>query len=467
MLLTSKLLNQKHFIHGLNYYGSFIGIKHDLKLNVFDDLEHLHNSEFFQKHKGHLYDIEDYSNILCEEPKLEPIKIDYESTLSTESLLENMENIENIDNMFGDVFIDNNDVNKESTNEPMDASLLECLNSAHDNDNKSLSLKSNSTCSSRVSNTSGEYSDIEEDENLEIANTDINNENIIQQNGQEQPDDISVGSNDSDNSGDYSDDEEDDEEEVLEASIKNFPINLICMEHCENTLDNLIMDNELSNDEWHAALMQVIMMLLTYQTLFSFTHNDLHTNNIMFNKTDKKYLLYQYKNLVYKVPTYGRIFKIIDFGRSIYKCNNMLFCSDSFQSGEDAATQYNTEPFFNPKKSRLDPNYSFDLCRLACSIFDYIIDDIQEVKDLSQCSPIQKLIAEWCLDDRGINILYKQNGEERYPDFKLYKMIARHVHKHTPEAQLSRPCFKKYLFNGNAQKEIIMDIDKIESEYKI
>jgi DNA repair exonuclease SbcCD ATPase subunit len=34
--------------------------------------------------------------------------------------------------------------------------------------------------------------------------------------------------------------------------------------------------------------------------------------------------------------------------------------------------------------------------------------------------------------------LYKNNGEERYPDFKLYKMIARCVHKHTPHAQLER-----------------------------
>ena len=36
-------------------------------------------------------------------------------------------------------------------------------------------------------------------------------------------------------------------------------------------------------------------------------------------------------------------------------------------------------------------------------------------------------------DDNGKNILYKKNGEERYPNFKLYKMIARIVHNHTPE----------------------------------
>jgi len=56
----------------------------------------------------------------------------------------------------------------------------------------------------------------------------------------------------------------------------------------------------------------------------------------------------------------------------------------------------------------------------------------------------QKTIYRWCLDDNGKNILFKQNGEERYPDFKLYKMIARHVHQHTPENQLHYPYFKQY-----------------------
>ena len=70
------------------------------------------------------------------------------------------------------------------------------------------------------------------------------------------------------------------------------------------------------------------------------------------------------------------LFKIIDFGRAIYKYNGKTFCSDSFQTGGDAATQYNTEPYFNEKKPRLEPNFSFDLCRLACSIFDYIVDAV-------------------------------------------------------------------------------------------
>ena len=197
-----------------------------------------------------------------------------------------------------------------------------------------------------------------------------------------------------------------------------------------------MLENELSEEEWTSALMQIIMILITYQKSFSFTHNDLHTNNVMYNSTTQKFIYYTFKSKTYKVPTYGRIFKIIDFGRSIFKCKEKLFCSDSFQMGEDAATQYNTEPYFNEKKPRLEPNFSFDLCRLACSLFDFFVEDLDEIKDLEKCSKITKLIVEWCLDDKGINLLYKTNGVDRYPDFKLYKMIARCVHNHTPQAQL-------------------------------
>ena len=184
----------------------------------------------------------------------------------------------------------------------------------------------------------------------------------------------------------------------------------------------------------------------------------------MYNPTKKKFIYYCYKKKYYKVPTFGRIFKIIDFGRSIYKFEQKLFCSDSFQLGGDAATQYNTEPYFNEKKPRLEPNFSFDLCRLASSMFDYLIEDMDEVsaQNLPLCSAVTRLVNEWCLDDNGINVLYKNNGAERYPDFKLYKMIARLVHGHTPHAQLERTEFASYMVEKSAiGDENVMDIDAI------
>ena len=177
------------------------------------------------------------------------------------------------------------------------------------------------------------------------------------------------------------------------------------------------------------------MTLIMYQNVYQFTHNDLHTNNIMYIETTKPYLYYNYKGINYQVPTFGRIFKIIDFGRAIYTYNSKFFISDSFHPDGDAATQYNMEPFRDLTKPVVEPNFSFDLCRLACSMLDIIEDD----------TPLYNLVEEWCLDDKGRNVLYKKNGEERYPDFKLYKMIVRTVHNHIPETQLSKPIFKQYI----------------------
>ena len=66
------------------------------------------------------------------------------------------------------------------------------------------------------------------------------------------------------------------------------------------------------------------------------------------------------------------------------------------------------------------------------------------------------------MDDNGINVLYKNNGQERYPDFKLYKMISRCVHNHTPTAQLNRSEFSKFAIHKNnlPKNEHILNIDE-------
>ena len=314
-----------------------------------------------------------------------------------------------------------------------------------ENNSKTSTIKSNSTCSSRTSHTLSENSDDNDSDN----NSDNDSKNNDKQENEDWED---------------IDDDDTDIEETIEATIPQFPVQVIGMEYCESTFDDLILSGELKDEkEWFSAFMQIIMILITYQKTFAFTHNDLHTNNVMYNTTDKKYLFYCYKKKIYKVPTFGRMFKIIDFGRSIYKYNGKIFCSDSFQNGGDAATQYNTEPYFNDKKHRLEPHYIFDLCRLACSIFDYLVDDLDEVKDLEKCDPVKKLIVEWCLDDKGVNLLYKNNGVDRYPDFKLYKMIARCVHNHTPQAQLERLEFKSFEYTKKEIPSEVIDIDSFPS----
>lgn len=442
LFFSSQLKHAHKFIHGLDYYGSFLSIKNNFKINVFDDIDYLNESDFFNKHKNQLFKIDEYEYLFQQEPKLMPIKIGNNISLKSLNSINN--------DVFEGIFEDN-----PASLEINTTDLIDITNSPVKTDQQ-LTLKSTSTCSSRSSYTNDEDLDDEECENC--GNSDDIHEEYEEEEDGEEDNDTEYEDCNSDCEDEYTEEEE----ERINVTIPKFPVQIIAMEYCENTFDDLIMNNDLSKDEWLSALMQIIMILITYQKAFNFTHNDLHTNNVMYNLTDKKYLYYCYKKKYYKVPTFGRIFKLIDFGRSIYKFNGNIFCSDSFQIGGDASTQYNTEPYFNDKKPRLEPNMSFDLCRLACSIFDYIIEDFEEIKDVKMIKdPVQRIIFEWCLDDKGVNMLYKTNGVERYPEFKLYKMIARCVHNHTPQAQLDRPEFNSFLFNGEIKSNEIINIDDI------
>ena len=434
--LTSKILHEHKFIHGVDYYGSFLAIKNNYKINIMDDIDYLIQSEFFNNQKDVLFTVEDYSHLISQIDKtpLKPLHISssVKSTLSAKSI---------DDSIFENIFV--NDIQPISLDDVKKNGyeLLDITESSYfdiEKQDKTETLNSGSTCSSRTSHTVNDNEDNSDNEDDDNEDYDNDNEH-------------------DDNEGSISTIEE----ETIFLTLPQFPVQVICTEQCENTFDDLIMNEELTDDEWFSALMQIIMILITYQKLFSFTHNDLHTNNVMYISTKQKFIYYTYKKKTYKVPTFGKIYKIIDFGRSIYKLNGKVFCSDSFKVGGDASTQYNTEPYLNEDKPRLEANFSFDLCRLACSIFDYLIDDIDEVKNLNECSPLIRLIVEWCMDDNGINVLYKNNGTERYPDFKLYKMIARCVHNHTPTNQLERNEFNKFLIpNKNISKtEQIIDID--------
>jgi hypothetical protein len=453
LFLSSQLRYIYKFIHGVEYYGSFLGIKNEFKINVFDDIDYLNSSDFFNKNKNILFKVDDYDYLFQQEhSKLQPVKIGNNISLKSLKSINN----EIFDNIFDEV---NNSIDfTTSQNELNDFSfdLIDITSIPLITEHK-VTLKSNSSCSSRSSYTN------DDDLDDECENCDPNGE-LFDSSSEKNSDGTKVSQN-GEKLYDQDSEEWDEEEERINVFIPKFPVQVIGMEFCENTFDDLILKNHLTNEEMYSAFMQIIMILITYQKTFNFTHNDLHTNNVMYNRTDKKYLYYCYKKKYYKVPTFGRIFKIIDFGRSIFKFDGKVFCSDSFQTGGDAATQYNTEPYFNDKKPRLEPNYSFDLCRLACSIFDYIIDDFEEIKDLNKIKdPVKRLIFEWCLDDKGINMLYKNNGIERYPEFKLYKMIARCVHNHTPQAQLERPEFNNYCFTGEIKNmDDIINIDKISS----
>ena len=383
--LSSQLLS-KQFIHGIGFYGSYLGIKRNFKYSIEDEIEQLHNSTFFYENNNKLFTLNKEIDTPPSQKNRQKLVIEDEC----------------IDLVFEDIDCSNA---KEKEKEP---TQLE----------QPLETKTNTNTNTEIEIVE-DISVIDKKELDCMSDTSSKSSNTDE--GEWETDDSSDSDSDCELFG-------------LHAIIHQFPVQIIALEQCKDTLDSLLVEC-IPPEEIASALMQVIMTLIMYQNVFQFTHNDLHTNNIMFVETTEPYLYYTYKNIHYKVPTYGRIYKIIDFGRAIYTYDGKTFVSDSFHPDGDAATQYNMEPFLDSSKPVLEPNYSFDLCRLACSMLDIIPDD----------TPVYELVEEWCLDDKQRNVLYKKNGEERYPDFKLYKMIARTVHDHIPELQLQKPIFQKYI----------------------
>jgi len=419
--LTSQLLNHHNFKNGIDYYGSFLGIQEDFRMNIEDDLEYLNNSNFFVEHIGKRFTIENF------EPRTDYANFGSRGNKNKLQLNVLEDNGESNVDLLSDILVDTAETEdtEDTIESPTPVTDLEMVYEK----SKKIQILSNASYNSESTGSSN-------NSEVNYSSEGEGNEEGEDEDDEDDEDDWETDSNES-----GTEDGEEEEEEQVIAHINNFPVQMICLEKCTGTLDELFVQGIVDPEIGASALFQVIMSLLLYQKAFQFTHNDLHTNNVMFINTDQEFLEYCYNNKYYRVPTYGRIFKIIDFGRGIYKFAGKQFCSDSFAPGGDASTQYNFEPFFNRRKPRLEPNYAFDLCRLGCSIYDFIIEEGMPVKEMDD---FQRTINRWCLDDNGKNVLYKSNGEERYPNFKLYKMIARTTHEHTPEAQLNFPFFSQF-----------------------
>ena len=270
---------------------------------------------------------------------------------------------------------------------------------------------------------------------------------------------------------------DDDEDLEIFADIRKFPVMMIFTESSEGTMDDLLDDYEEVGCEpgtkqweetWKAWIFQIMAALSVGQTIFGFTHNDLHSNNVVWSNTDKKFLYYKMNSgILFKVPTYGKIFRIIDFGRAIFRINEHLFYSDDFKKGNDAAEQFNFGELYDSLEPEVYPNPSFDLCRFTVGIFESLFPESPPVKKGGKLlsdepdlqiyeteSPLYNLLWTWLLCDDGHNVLMDPDGSERYPDFDLYKVITSQVHNAVPAEQFEKDIFKSFRMKQAGKEKV-------------
>jgi len=260
-------------------------------------------------------------------------------------------------------------------------------------------------------------------------------------------------------SAEKSDSEESDSDESEEpvsiySEFKDFPVMLIFQEEMDGVMDDLLENSEETapefHDRWIAWTFQVIAALCAAQGVLGLTHNDLHTNNIVYSKTDEPWIWYKKRDgTVWRVPTFGRIFRIIDFGRAVFRVDKQWFISDDYCRGGDADGQYMFDSLVrgeNPKM--VYPNPSFDLCRYSVSLIEALFPAMTESTEKID-SPLWELLWSWLIDDEGLNVLREEDGSERFPDFDLYQHIAAHVFGAKPQEQLSNEIFKSYVIDSS------------------
>jgi hypothetical protein len=222
--------------------------------------------------------------------------------------------------------------------------------------------------------------------------------------------------------------EEDDDDESFEpfawATFKHAPVQTTVMEQCNGTLYELMM-MEFDTDKHLAWISQVMFALAYAQHNFAFTHNDLHANNVMYVKTEKEFCYYSSGGVLYRVPTFGYLIKIIDFerGTASIKLAGMkepkVFMSDHFRLDEEAGGQYNYGEFFHSKYPEIKPNPSFDLVRIATSVYT----DLFPTKQSDHL--LHTLMKKWLTLEDGSSILFSKENHDRYHGFHLYKAITR------------------------------------------
>ena len=114
-----------------------------------------------------------------------------------------------------------------------------------------------------------------------------------------------------------------------------------------------------------------------------------------------------------------------------------IFMSDHFNIDEEAAGQYNCEPEYLQKYPMIKPNPSFDLARLATSLFWDLFPEGPECLDYRD-NTVFNFFTKWMKMEDGSSVMFgkKDSRHDRYHGFHLYKAIGRFCKDAVPRTEI-------------------------------
>ena len=266
------------------------------------------------------------------------------------------------------------------------------------------------------------------------------------------------------------------------AVLRKMPVLITFLEAQEGVLDaDLEECGEPSAErdaQWLAWIFQIVAALAVLQERLGLTHNDLHTNNILWTTTEQEFLYYRWgpSGKHYRVPTYGRLLKIIDFGRSIYMGadKKVQMISSDYYDANDAAGMYNFGAMICDDEPRRMPNRAFDLALFSCSalrsLFYVNPEAVEGGAVLSKeeglagpwtvrasASPLFNLLWSWVVGKDKRSIFETEDGCERWDGFGLYIGLAEHAVAGVPADQFGKEWTRAFeVANGTLPGKVIL-----------
>jgi hypothetical protein len=229
---------------------------------------------------------------------------------------------------------------------------------------------------------------------------------------------------------------------------KNFPTILICQDYIDLSFDEYITKQMMGN---LAKINEIILSIIfqvsagLYIIHNSITHNDLHLGNIMFKKTKKRFLYYHYNKKIYRIPTFGYILKIIDWGRATIKYKHLNLTNNVFSYNGDAYQQYYFPNLNSNRKTDIIPSKSMDL-----SILLYQLKN-EQISAFTSSNIREILNYYTTLSNKNLDTKYKENN---IFTFQMYQDFNKYADKATAENILSNTIFEQFVQKKQPRKTI-------------